>query len=200
MIVHSLWILLFLVAAVVAAVALALRTLRTRLGWGKVTQEMTDPVTRMFNQHGLRFLTSDEIRRAQRRNAPCSGMLMTMADQSALQGHGDDAIRDVAQALNRTLRASDVAARLEGDRFFVLLPAADESAAAIAMERVRRGAGPALVSSACATLRGDNLTIEALMAACEQQLRRTRPSRRPQIALVPSQVEMGGAQVHPSNA
>jgi len=190
--------LIFEVVAGLAVVALLARALRARLGAGWVTLEMTDPATRMFNQHGLRFLAMGEMRRSVKRNAPCSGMLMEIDHQALLD---EEAMYTMAQALNRTLRASDVAARLEGGRFFVLLPGADEFAAEVAMERVRGvidrdGESPLI---ACATLRGDGLTIDTLVSACEQKIRRMRPVRQPQIELVPHQVEMGGAQVQPSN-
>lgn len=54
-------------------------------------------------------------------------------------GHarGDDVLRAVAAAIGRTLRRSDVAARIGGDEFVVCLPDADAAAANVVLERLR---------------------------------------------------------------
>ena len=55
-------------------------------------------------------------------------------------GHqaGDDALVDVGRVLSRVARAEDRACRMGGEEFALLLPGADERAAAEVAERVRR--------------------------------------------------------------
>jgi diguanylate cyclase (GGDEF)-like protein len=56
------------------------------------------------------------------------------------QGHaaGDAVLRVIAQRLQSTLRATDVACRYGGEEFVVILPGADVTAAGIIAERVRQ--------------------------------------------------------------
>lgn len=54
-------------------------------------------------------------------------------------GHqrGDAILREVATVFRAILRASDVTARMGGDEFVILLPATDEAAARVVLEKVR---------------------------------------------------------------
>jgi diguanylate cyclase (GGDEF)-like protein len=54
-------------------------------------------------------------------------------------GHeaGDDLLRRAAEVLKAAFREEDVAARIGGDEFAVLLPKADENAAEQALQRIR---------------------------------------------------------------
>ena len=56
-------------------------------------------------------------------------------------GHlaGDEALADVARVLSEAARTEDRACRVGGEEFALLLPGADEAAAADVADRVRRG-------------------------------------------------------------
>jgi diguanylate cyclase (GGDEF)-like protein len=107
----------------------------------------------------------------------------------------------VAAAIRASTRITDVATRIGGDEFFVILPGSDESGAAEICGRLRAAIQAVRVETAdgrsfsialsigCVTLREEKMTIEDLfhesdarlylekesVAACDGQTARTRP-------------------------
>ena len=105
------------------------------------------------------------------RCAPASSVGLVMIDVDHFKryndqhGHqaGDDALVTVGHVLARAARAEDRACRIGGEEFALLLPGADERAATIVAERVRRdvegrspAAGPITISLGVAASRGDD--------------------------------------------
>jgi hypothetical protein len=74
-----------------------------------------------------------------RRSEPVSGRIARVA---ALQGHvaGDAALRHVAAAITRSVRAVDAASRWGGDEFLVLAPQTALQDAAVLASRIRAAA------------------------------------------------------------
>jgi diguanylate cyclase len=106
---------------------------------------VTDGLTRLPNHRAFR----DELARAARRQArtgeSLSVLIIDVDDFKELNtslGHasGDLALRRLAAAFDRVLRAGDVLARWGGEEFAVLAPAADLAGAAVLAERVRLAA------------------------------------------------------------
>ena len=103
-----------------------------------------DQLTGLYNR---RFYEEELIRMNFRGNMPLS---LVIADVNGLKltndafGHfaGDDLLKKFTSILNKELRAEDVAARIGGDEFVLLLPQTDSAAAeALVMrikERIRR--------------------------------------------------------------
>lgn len=105
-------------------------------------QAFEDGLTGLLNRQALERMLPRELAAAERQ-----GQLLTlvMIDLDLLKpindtwGHaaGDRALRDVAGAITAALRQSDLAFRLGGDEFMLLLPATDEAGARTVIERVR---------------------------------------------------------------
>ena len=102
----------------------------------------TDPLTGLLNRRGLSARLRAEQSRLARDEGPITTLLIDLDDFKALndaQGYdaGDRALRDVASAMRRVLRSSDIIARIGGDEFLVLLPNTDTLLAELVAERLR---------------------------------------------------------------
>jgi len=90
-------------------------------------QAIRDPLTGLFNRRFLEECMDHELARAQRSSSSL-GVIMLDMDRFKLlndtHGHaaGDERLREVARVLLGSLRAGDVACRIGGDEFIVLLP------------------------------------------------------------------------------
>lgn len=167
---------------------------------------MTDPLTDLLNRRGLEEFGARELSRARRLHLPCSAMAMDLNCFKQINdtyGHaaGDDALRAVAAAIRASTRITDVATRIGGDEFFVILPGSDERGtaeilgrlrAAIQAVRVKAPGGQSFsiaLSIGCVTLREEKMTIEDLFresdarlymekaasSSCESQIARPGP-------------------------
>lgn len=104
---------------------------------------VTDPLTGLHNR---RFLESHLARAIDRARADGKPLALLIADIDHFKrindgwGHdaGDAVLRQFAERLRRSLRGSDLACRLGGEEFVVLMPDAEESSAAAISERVRK--------------------------------------------------------------
>jgi len=103
---------------------------------------VTDQLTGLLNRRGFDERFQEELQRGARDEVPvsvvvcdCDG-LKTMND---LRGHelGDALLELVASCLRTHKRVSDVAARIGGDEFAVLLPDAEIETALVVAERIR---------------------------------------------------------------
>jgi diguanylate cyclase (GGDEF)-like protein len=89
---------------------------------------MTDPLTGLFNRRYLQQRLLDELARVARYGGNLSLLVIDVDHLKQINdglGHeaGDRALRRVAKAIQRSLRATDSAARYGGDEFAVLCPA-----------------------------------------------------------------------------
>jgi diguanylate cyclase (GGDEF)-like protein/PAS domain S-box-containing protein len=92
--------------------------------------------------HNRAHFDDELLRLASGRQHPIS---IVMVDVNALKptndrdGHaaGDTLLKRTAEVLNAAFRAEDVAARIGGDEFAILLPQTDAAAASAAMQRLR---------------------------------------------------------------
>jgi len=102
----------------------------------------TDALTGLPNRRAWEELIRREVARADRARRPLCVALIDLDDFKALndhQGHlaGDRFLQRTAAAWQRAIRGSDVLTRFGGDEFAVLLPDAEPSRAAEALERLR---------------------------------------------------------------
>lgn len=100
----------------------------------------TDTLTGLANRRVFLDRLAAELARSRRRGEPLSIALLDLNGFKAINdahGHaaGDVALRSAAQALARSIRASDLAARFGGDEFTLLLPDTTQPQAAEVLER-----------------------------------------------------------------
>lgn len=99
--------------------------------WKKLEKKLldasiTDPLTELLNRRGFLTLARKQIEIANRRKTNLSILYLDLNDMKTINdefGHkeGDQALVDVANALKRSFRASDIIARIGGDEFIVLI-------------------------------------------------------------------------------
>jgi diguanylate cyclase (GGDEF)-like protein len=121
-----------LVGDFAAVAALALDNARTRTELEYLAT--TDDLTGLPNRRRFRSELEREISAARRYRSPLSLLLLDLDDFKAINdgyGHesGDQALREIALAIQQRLRAPDLAARIGGDEFGVLLPQTGREAA-----------------------------------------------------------------------
>lgn len=144
-----------LVADFAAVAALSLDNARSRSELELLAT--TDDLTGLPNRRRFRSELEREIAAARRYRLPLSLLLLDLDDFKAINdgyGHesGDQALREIALSIQQRLRAPDLAARIGGDEFGVLLPQTGrEAAEALArdLERaVREALTPPLTTTA----------------------------------------------------
>jgi diguanylate cyclase (GGDEF)-like protein len=157
----------------------------------------TDELTQLANRRRFSEAFRVEIARTRRSGVPLS---LVMADLDHLKrindthGHpaGDAAIRHVADAFKRGRRETDLAARLGGEEFALLLPATDLTGAIAAAERIRQElAGSALpavgtvtVSLGVATCPIDGVREDDLIRTADDRLYAAKSGGRNQVCAV----------------
>jgi diguanylate cyclase (GGDEF)-like protein len=161
----------------------------------------TDELTRLANRRRFTESLRMEMARMRRSEAPLS---LIMADADHLKaindahGHpaGDAAIRHVAEAIRRGGRETDMAARLGGEEFALLLPGTDAVGAVKAAERIRKAlastsipnVGTVTVSMGVATAPEDAAAEEELVRVADARLYAAKARGRNQVcSMVPSE-------------
>ena len=107
-------------------------------------RSITDPLTGLFNRYHFDATLKREIARCRRYGAPLSLLLVDVDRLKPLNdrhGHqaGDRALGRVAAAIQRSLRSTDIASRIGGDEFAIILPDTDAVAGLVVATRIRRG-------------------------------------------------------------
>jgi len=135
--------LLIMPLALCAAVAI----LSTALMHSDVThrsEAVIDPLTGMLNRNSLKDRTLELAHQSERTGQPV-GLIVGDLDHfkriNDSFGHatGDAVLQDVAYLLRKQLRAFDLAYRIGGEEFLVLLPGANREQAEAMAERLRQG-------------------------------------------------------------
>src|SRR6266850_3361663 len=88
---------------------------------------MVDPLTGLYNRRFAMQRLASEVARSERRGHPLTVLTLDLNDFKQINdmhGHpaGDQVLQEFAAHLNRVIRGSDLAVRLGGDEFLVLLP------------------------------------------------------------------------------
>ena len=102
----------------------------------------TDGLTQVSNHRYFQARLGDEFRRAQRYDDSLALILLDLDHFKAINdvhGHltGDAVLREVAQALRKSLRETDVLSRYGGEEFAVMLPQTQLAGALTVAERIR---------------------------------------------------------------
>jgi diguanylate cyclase (GGDEF)-like protein/putative nucleotidyltransferase with HDIG domain len=139
-------------AVVLAGFALLQRRriadLRTRIA----DSNRTDPLTGLLNRRAFEELLERELERAARAGRPISVIVGDVDGFRAINeahGHaaGDTALQAIAHNALKWKRRIDLAARIGGEEFALLLPETDERGAFIVAERLRRATHRSFVDS-----------------------------------------------------
>lgn len=153
-----------------------------------------DALTELCNRRHFAELADKEIARAMRHGRPLSLCILDVDLFKPINdrhGHigGDEVLRQVAAVLRRHARNDDVAARIGGEEFALLLPECGTADAAVLAERLREAvdattfmpggeAQRITVSIGVAALAPDRDTRPALMAAADAALYRAKSEGR----------------------
>jgi len=140
-----------------------------------------DPLTGVPNRRGIFAVLRREHERMRRTGAAMSVLMVDVDHFKQLNdelGHqaGDTALRQIAAALVRAVRAIDHVGRIGGDEFLIVLPDTDADAAASLATRVRALRFPSTVSVGVATLRPDDPdeTIDVAVRRADLDMYRIR--------------------------
>jgi diguanylate cyclase (GGDEF)-like protein len=106
-------------------------------------QSLTDPLTGLGTRRLFESEVRNEFLRASRYGRPFCIIVMDIDKFKLINdglGHaaGDDALRHVAQTVQKTKRSTDVAVRYGGDEIVVLMPETEQSQGAMVADRLRK--------------------------------------------------------------
>ena len=180
--------------ALLVAVAL-LSTALMRSDLEHRSSSVIDPLTGMLNRNALRTRVGELAQQAEILREPVALVVGDLDGfKSVNDGHGhttgDAVLRDVAYRMRKTLRAYDLAYRLGGEEFLVVLPGADEAKAAVVAEALRAGiaeepsAGlPVTMSFGVGASPAGDFDYDTVFAAADRALYRAKREGRNRVAL-----------------
>jgi diguanylate cyclase (GGDEF)-like protein len=170
-------------------------------------EAVIDPLTAMLNRKAL-MNRVDELAQQSKVTGEPIGLILGDLDRfkevNDLQGHaaGDAALKDVAYIMRKRLRAFDLAYRIGGEEFLVVVPGADCRECAMIAEDLRRGIaadtvgdGTALTISfgVAASARGTSFDYEKVFAAADEALYEAKSEGRNRVCEGPSLVVSGSS-------
>jgi len=163
-----------------------------------------DSLTGLVNRRVFEPRLREEIARSSRSGSPLALLVLDLDrlkiinDQSGHEA-GDEALRDVGKVLTATCRTSDIAARIGGDEFVVLVPDASSREASTLAERIQEAMSairvrgrPISVSIGLADTEAiDEMSPEALFAVADQALYAAKKAGRARCSTAPPSVRPG---------
>jgi diguanylate cyclase (GGDEF)-like protein len=196
---------LFPLALLVAVALLSLALMQSDVQHR--SESVIDPLTSMLNRNALRARVDElcaQARFVQRPIGLIVGDLDHFKAVNDTYGHaaGDAVLRDVAYCLRKRLRAFDLAYRLGGEEFLVLLPGADLREAATIAEDLRRTiagghhgelTAPVTMSFGVSASEPSRFDYDEVFEAADQALYTAKSAGR-------NRVHVAGADLDPSSA
>jgi diguanylate cyclase (GGDEF)-like protein len=181
--------LVLVVVASSVTVFLAARARWERERGALLHSALSDQLTGIGNRRLLLGRMQYEIARHDRAGRSFALLMVDLDGFKAVNdrfghGSGDDLLRDVAQALEGTIREQDTVARIGGDEFCVLAPETEGPGAerlmgrvSAAVEGIAVGTRALRASAGMAMFPADGITAAALFEAADQRLRGAKHAR-----------------------
>jgi diguanylate cyclase (GGDEF)-like protein len=162
-----------------------------------------DPLTGLQRRGYFQERTEEEFQRAQRYGARFAVLLLDIdglqtVNEACGPERGDAMLRSVGAALRSRVRAADLAARLGGGRFAVLLTEAGDAEALAAVHRIGEAAGdrgnpdvqagttcPLSLSYGLAVYEAETRSSGALLRAAERSLYAMKREKRRRARYLP---------------
>jgi diguanylate cyclase (GGDEF)-like protein len=160
-----------------------------------------DMLTELYNRRHFIEMADKEIARALRHQRPLALCIVDVDLFKPINdrhGHiaGDEVLRQIASLVKQHVRSDDIAARIGGEEFAVMLPESDAAVASQFAERLRNavadtGFAPGgeaqriTVSIGISTLSGTRTSRPSLMAAADAALYRAKDDGRNRVCVEP---------------
>lgn len=159
----------------------------------------TDELTGLANRRQLVDRLQDEVERTRRYGRAFSLILLDLdhfKDVNDTYGHavGDEVLKVTAQAMERVCREMDLAGRMGGEEFAMVLPETDGSGARVAADRLRveiarclhdaDGHDPFRVTASLGVVTleaGSDMDVEALLRAADEAMYRAKELGRNRV-------------------
>jgi two-component system cell cycle response regulator len=164
-----------------------------------IEMAITDVLTGLFNRRYLESHLATLVEQAAARGKPLSVLVLDIdyfKSVNDTHGHdaGDDVLREFALRIKRSIRGIDLACRLGGEEFVLVMPETDMAVAAMVAERLRRriaaepfaiqqgdGTVPVTISIGITALRGKDDNAAALLKRADQALYRAKRDGRNRV-------------------
>lgn len=171
-------------------------------------QAVTDALTSLYNRRYFEEALNKEVIRTQRMNQPFTLIALDLDYLKQINdkhGHafGDLAIKTVADVLKRNARSIDVAARMGGEEFNLLLPGVDSKGGIIAAERIRTAIeqckleqiGKITASIGVATFYEHTSKADELLEIADQAMYMAKRNGRNQVQLAKPATEVSWQEI-----
>jgi len=165
-------------------------------------QAVTDELTNLANRRRFMEVVELELKRAERFQSPLGLLLVDLDDFKLVNdrfghGTGDEVLRALSDVFRESLRDVDLAARLGGEEFAVLLPETDYSGAAGVAERLRAslaslelaspdGEGFGVTASFGVAVYPEAQSVNELLRTADAALYRAKAQGKNRVALAPT--------------
>jgi diguanylate cyclase (GGDEF)-like protein len=202
------WIEVMVSMTVIAVVVRTLTENNQRLLVRLAAEARTDPLTGLLNRRGLTERAAAEFARAAREQSPVSVIALDIDHFKLVNdehGHetGDHVLKLIGAMLREQARGSDIAARIGGEEFLIVLPGRDEHQALVAAERARSHTAkvevsgvPTVTLSAGVAATRQATDLESLIAEADHALYLAKQMGRDRAVVAPhdSSAESRGAR------
>ncbi len=169
-------------------------------------EAILDPLTGLLNRHALRPRFTEISHQARLTHQPVCVLLCdvdSFKDINDRYGHdrGDGVLRDVAYELRKRLRSFELAYRLGGEEFLIVLPGVSQPEGQEVAERLRtaieqaRPTGvPVTISLGLSVASGEDVAYETLFKAADEALYEAKRAGRNRTVLARPLAAVSGPQ------
>jgi diguanylate cyclase (GGDEF)-like protein len=169
-------------------------------------EAILDPLTGLLNRHALRPRFTEISHQARLTHQPVCVLLCdvdTFKEVNDRYGHdrGDAVLRDVAYELRKQLRSFELAYRLGGEEFLIVLPGVSQPEGQEVAERLRTAIEesrptdiPVTISLGLSVASGEAVAYETLFKAADEALYEAKRAGRNRTVLARPVAASSGAQ------